>query len=168
MPIKNGVPEGLHTITCSFTVHDAMAAIEFYKRAFAAEAVMVMAMPGGKVGHAELRIGDSVFFLNDEFPQSHAVSPKTLGGTAGGTQLYVADCDTWYERAIAAGAESVGKPMDMFWGDRWSAVRDPFGHIWAISTRKEDLSEGEISRRQAEFMKQMQAQMQNCAEKQPA
>jgi len=111
----------------------------------------------GKIGHAELKIGDSIFFLNDEFPQGQAKSPNSLGGTVGGLQLYVDNCDTWYERAIAAGATSVGKPMDMFWGDRWSGVRDPFGHIWAISTRKEDLSQEEMAKRQEVFMKEMMA-----------
>lgn len=157
MGTQKGVPEGFRTITASLVVNDGKAAIDFYKRAFGAEQKFFMAAPNGKVAHAELRIGDSIIFLNDEFPQSKARSPKALGGTSGGLQIYVDDCDALYERAVSAGASSVGKPMDMFWGDRWSAVEDPFGHIWSISTRKESLSEKEIERRQAEFWQQMQA-----------
>jgi uncharacterized glyoxalase superfamily protein PhnB len=156
MSTQKGVPEGLRTITASLVVNDGMAAIDYYKRAFGAEQKFLMSAPNGKVAHAELKIGDSIIFLNDDWPQSTAKSPKTLGGTTGGIQIYVEDCDSWYERAISAGATSMCKPTDMFWGDRWSGVVDPFGHVWSISTRQENLSEQEIARRQGEFFKQME------------
>ena len=156
MSTQKGVPEGFRTITASLVVNDGKAAIDFYKRAFGAEQIFLMTSPDGKVAHAELKIGDSIIFLNDEYPQSRARSPKALGGTTGGLQIYVEDCDALYDRAMAAGTTSISKPIDMFWGDRWSAVEDPFGHVWSISTNKEKLSESEIARRQAEFWKQMQ------------
>jgi len=152
----NGVPRGLHTVTASITVDDGKAAIEFYKKAFGAEVAMCMLSPGnGAVAHAELKIGDSAIFLNDEFPQSKVHSPRKLGGTTGGLQLYVDDCDAWHKRAVDAGCTNTMSPADMFWGDRMSQVTDTFGHVWGISTNKEQLSEAELARRSEEFWKQL-------------
>lgn len=155
----NPIPPGFHTMTPSLAVHDAKAAIEFYKKAFGAELRFFMPGPGGQgVAHAELKIGDSILFLNDEFPgECSAKSPKTLGGTTQGVTLYVEDCDALHRQAVAAGARSNMEPADMFWGDRMSQVVDPFGHIWGISTHKEDLTEQQIAERSAEFWKSFAA-----------
>lgn len=154
MSVQEHLPPGFHTITSSLTVHDSEAAIEFYKEALGAELVIVVKGPGGKgVAHAEMRIGDSHFFLNDEFPQGITRSPQTLGGVTSALQLYVSDCDAAYRRAVDAGAKSKMPPMDMFWGDRMSQVVDPFGQVWGISTRKEHLSEDELRERTKAFWK---------------
>ena len=153
----NPVPRGLRTVTASLTVKGAKQAIEFYKNAFGAELLMKMESPTGGIGHAELKIGDSVIFLNDEFPQGNSKSPITLGGTTGGIQLYVNDVDSSFKRAVDAGAKPAMPPMDMFWGDRMSQVTDPFGHAWGISTHKEDLSQAEMEKRAAEFWQSMAA-----------
>ena len=157
---KNGVrkiPEGFHTLTPHLVVRGGAQAIEFYKKAFGAEEVMRMAVPDGTaIGHAELRIGDSIFFLADEFPQCQ--SPQTLGGSAVTLHLYVEDCDKVFNRAVAAGAQVRMPPTDMFWGDRYGQVIDPFGHLWAMSTHKEDVAPDEMARRaQAAF-----ANMDKC------
>jgi PhnB protein len=151
------VPRGLRTVTASLTVKGAKQAIEFYKGAFGAELLMKMESPDGSIGHAELKIGDSVIFLNDEFPQGNSKSPVTLGGTTGGIQLYVNDVDASFKRAVDAGAKTAMPPMDMFWGDRMSQVIDPFGHAWGISTHKEDLTQAEMEKRAAEFWQKMAA-----------
>jgi uncharacterized glyoxalase superfamily protein PhnB len=146
---KNGVraiPEGFHTLTPHLVVRGGVQAIEFYKKAFGAEEIMRMPMPDGKaIGHAELRIGDSIFFLADEFPQCK--SPQTLGGSPVTLSLYVEDCDQVFNRAVAAGAEVRMPPADMFWGDRYGQLTDPFGHVWALSTHKEDVPPDEMARR---------------------
>jgi PhnB protein len=146
MPVKP-VPEGYHTVTPYLAVDDASAAIEFYKRAFGAAERMRMPGPDGKIAHAELEIGDSLIMLSDPFPQSQTKSPKELGGTTGGVFLYVEDVDAAFQRATDAGA-TVEMPLeDMFWGDRFGSVMDPFGHHWSLATHKEDLTEEEIAER---------------------
>jgi PhnB protein len=147
------VPEGFHTITPHITVADAAKAIHFYQRAFGAELVSRMEGPGGKVMHAEVRIGDSLLFLNDEFPQMGARSPKSLGGTSMTIHLTVEDCDGLFRRATQAGAEVVMPLNDMFWGDRYGMVQDPDGYRWAIASHIEDVSPEECARRGAEAMK---------------
>ena len=154
MPV-NPVPPGFHTVTASLCIKGAKDAIEFYKKAFGAELVMKMESPNGSIGHAEIKIGDSIIFLNDEFEMSSVRSPQTLGGTTGGINLYVDNTDAWFDRAVKAGAKVNMPPTDMFWGDRWSQVADPFGHVWGIATHTEDLSEAEIARRSAEFWQKM-------------
>jgi PhnB protein len=141
------IPEGYHTLTPHIVVNDGAKAIEFYKNAFGAEEIFRMPTPdGSKIAHGELKIGDSIFFLSDEFPEMGAKSPLSLGGTHGGLGLYVEDTDAVYEKAIAAGATSVMPPSDAFWGDRYGKVTDPFGHSWAIMTHIKDLSPEEIEK----------------------
>ena len=141
------IPEGYHSVTPYLTVDDASAAIEFYKRAFGATERVRMATPDGRVGHAELGIGDSILMLSDPFPQSSTKPPKELGGTTAGVFLYVEDIDAAFQQAVDAGATSVMAPEDMFWGDRFGTVADPFGHTWSLATHKEDLSEEQIAER---------------------
>jgi PhnB protein len=153
------IPAGLHTITPSITVRNAKAAIEFYKRAFGAEELMRLDAPDGKVAHAEIRIGDSVIMLGDETDMGWSKSPETLGGSTGGLHIYTPDVDAAFNRAIQAGG-SVGMPVqDMFWGDRYGTVTDPFGHTWGIATHKEDLSPQEIDKRAQAFYEKMKSKV---------
>lgn len=146
------------SITSGLTVKDAASAIDFYKKAFDAEELMRMPGPGGHgIMHAELKIGDSVIFLNDEFPDMGGKSPQTLGGTTGGIYLLVADVDSVFKSAVEAGAKEEMAVEDMFWGDRMGSVIDPFGHHWAIATHKEDVSPEELKRRTEEFYARMTA-----------
>ena len=141
------VPEGYHTVTPYLAVDDASAAIEFYKRALGAKERVRMSTPDGKVGHAELEIGDSLIMLSDPFPHSQTTPPAELGGTTGGAFLYVEDVDSAFQQAIDAGATVAMAPEDMFWGDRFGSVMDPFGHNWSFATHMEDLTEEEIAER---------------------
>ncbi len=149
------IPEGHHTVTPYLALDDASAAIEFYKQAFGATETMRMDAPGGKIGHAELEIGDSLIMLSDPFPQSTTRPPKELGGTTSGVFLYVEDVDSAFKRAIDAGATSSMEPTDMFWGDRFGSLIDPFGHNWSLATHKEDLTGEEIAERGKAAMAQM-------------
>ncbi len=142
------IPEGCHSVTPQLTVDSAERAIEFYKRAFGAEELMRMPGPDGKrIMHAELRIGDSVFFVVDEFPHNDTRAPGTLGGTTCTMQVYVENVDAAFARAVAAGAKIKLPVEDMFWGDRYGMLSDPFGHNWGLATREEDLRPDEIRRR---------------------
>lgn len=141
------IPDGYHTVTPYLIVRNADRAIDFYKRAFGARELMRMAGPDGKVRHAELRIGDSIVFLSDEVPEMGHRSPESLGGASGSIFLYVKDVDAAFKRAVAAGARVVSPLADMFWGDRYGQVADPFGHEWGLATHKEDLTPEEIGRR---------------------
>ncbi len=143
------VPEGYHSVTPYLVVDGAAKAIEFYERAFGAKKIMAMPGPGGKIMHAEIKIGDSVIMLSDEFPEMGSRGPKTLGGTPASLFLYVDDVDTLYQGAIAAGATAERTPQDAFWGDRWGSLHDPFGHSWQIATHKEDLTPAEMQQRAA-------------------
>ncbi len=162
---KNGVksvPDGFHSVTPHLVVRGAAAAIEFYKKAFGATEVMRMTMPDGKaVGHAEIKIGDSLIMIADEFPQCQ--SPQALGGSPVTLGLYVEDCDAVFQRAVAAGAQVRMPPADMFWGDRYGQVTDPFGHIWSIATHKEDVAPEEMGRRAQAAFAQMGAGCQEPA-----
>ncbi len=146
------VPEGFHTLTPSLVVHDSVEAIKFYKKAFGAEEIMRMPGPGGRgIMHAEIRIGNSILFLNDEFPGAATKSPRTLNGSSATINIYAENADASYNRAIEAGA-TVRMPIaDMFWGDRYGIVTDPFGHAWGIATHREDLSPEEIGRRADDY-----------------
>ena len=147
------VSEGSHTITAGLVVKDGKKAVEYYKTAFGAQVLDVMYGPDGKsVMHAELKLGDSKFYLGDEMPEMGALSPQTLGGSAVSINIYTEDCDAVFKRAIAAGA-TVKMPLaDMFWGDRYGKLTDPFGHHWGISTHKEDVSKAEMEKRGKEWM----------------
>jgi PhnB protein len=147
------IPDGYHAVTPYLIVGDGARAIEFYKQAFGAVEVMRMHGPGGKVGHAEIRIGDSPIMLADEFPGCDTRSPASLGGSPVSIYLYVEDADTVFARAVAAGATAVRPVEDQFYGDRTGGLRDPFGHIWHVGTHREDLSAEELRRRHEEFIK---------------
>lgn len=149
------IPEGYHTVTPYLAVDDASAAIEFYKRGFGATERFRMPAPGGKIGHAEIEIGDSLIMLSDPFPQATTRPPKELGGTTSGVFLYVEDVDTAFQRAVDAGATVAMAPADMFWGDRFGSLIDPFGHHWSLATHKEDLTEEEIAQRGQATMAEM-------------
>jgi PhnB protein len=149
------IPEGYSTVVPYFSVKGASDAIAFYKQAFGAEELMRMPMPDGKVGHAELKIGDSIVMLADEMdhPDAIAKSPRTLGGVTSGLCLYVVDCDTIFNRAVAAGGK-VRRPLTtQFYGDRSGTVEDPFGQMWTISTHVEDVPADELRRRMEQFSK---------------
>jgi uncharacterized glyoxalase superfamily protein PhnB len=150
------VPEGYHTITPSLAVNNAADALEFYKRALEAEEICRMASPDGDmIVHAEMRIGNSVFFLADECPDMEFRSPTSLGGSPVGFYLYVEDADASFNRAVQAGATSVRAVEDMFWGDRLGTVADPYGHKWTFSTHVKDVSPEEMEEASHAFFKQM-------------
>jgi PhnB protein len=149
------VPEGFHTATPTLIVRNAAEAIEFYKSVFDAEERMRMPSPDGKIMHAELKIGDSIIFLSDEFPNMGGKSPQTLGGHSGGVYLYVPDVDDVFQRALDAGAKTAMPVSDMFWGDRYGTLIDPFGHSWGVSTHVEDVSEEEMGKRAEAFYAEM-------------
>ncbi len=146
------IPESFHAITPHLVVKGASEAIEFYTRAFGAEELTRMPFPGPdgrvKLGHAELRIGDSKLFLADEFPEHGATGPN--GSSPVTIHLYVTDADAAFERAIAAGATETMALADMPWGDRYGKVVDPFGHHWSIAEHLEDLTSGQVQERMAE------------------
>ena len=165
-PSTTPIPPGFHTATASLTVSNAAEAIDFYKKALGAEEIMRMTGPDGKIGHAELKIGDSIIFLNDEMPGGVGCpkSPLTLGGSTGSVYLYVEDVDKSHERAVSAGGKSNMPVMDMFWGDRFGGFTDPFGHAWALATHTRDLSPEEIE----EGAKAFWAEMAQMAQKKSA
>jgi uncharacterized glyoxalase superfamily protein PhnB len=150
------IPEGYHSLTPSLTVRGAARAIEFYGRAFGAVEVSRAVAPDGKsLWHAELQIGDSRLMLTDEMPDMGSHAPPASGAVGFSVWLYVEDVDAVFERAVAAGARSQMPVNDTFWGDRIGGLQDPFGHNWAIATRKEHLTEEEMRRRQDAFMASM-------------
>jgi PhnB protein len=148
------VPEGFHTITPHLVIRGATAAIEFYKKAFGAKPIMCMPGPGGKVMHAELKIGDSILFLADEFPDMNSCAPAPGSSSPVVLNLYVEDCDKIFNQAVAAGAKVEMPPSDMFWGDRYAKFSDPFGHNWSVATHIEDVPPEEMPKRAEEAMKQ--------------
>jgi PhnB protein len=143
------IPEDHHTVSPYLIVNDAAAALAFYGKAFGAVELMRHTDPSGKVGHAEIRIGDSVIMLADEFPDFGARSPRHYGGSPVGIHLYVEGVDKLSSRAIAAGAKVVRPVQDQFYGDRNGTLEDPFGHLWHISTHIEDVPPEELSKRAA-------------------
>ncbi|HEY3175876.1 MAG TPA: VOC family protein [Candidatus Polarisedimenticolia bacterium] len=147
------VPEGYHTATAYLIVHDAARAIEFYTKAFGARELLRLSAPGGKIGHAEIQIGDSPIMMADEHPEMGARSPRTLGGTAVFMMLYVENVDELFRQALAAGARELRPLKDEFYGDRTGTLEDPFGHMWTLATHKEDVAPEEIERRYAAALK---------------
>ena len=135
------ISKGFHTVTPYLTVTEGARAIDFYKRAFGAEELLRKDGPDGKVAHAEIKIGDSIIMLSDEMAQGCCRSPQSLGGTAVNIFLYVKDVDQVFDRAVAAGAKITMPLSDMFWGERYGQVTDPFGHSWSLATHKEDVPE---------------------------
>jgi PhnB protein len=149
------IPVGYHSLTPYLAVEDASKAIDFYKEAFGAEEVLRMPGPDGKIAHAELQIGDSKLMLSDPFPQSNVRPPSERGGPTGSIFMYVEDVDATFEQAQRAGADVVSELEDMFWGDRFGTLSDPFGHVWSVATHKEDLSEEEMAERSKAAMAEM-------------
>jgi PhnB protein len=154
------VPDGYHTVTPYLVQKDAKRALEFYAKAFGAETKMSMPGPGGRIMHAEVKIGDSMVFMSDEMPEMSpdTKSPQTAGCVTGTIFLYVPDVDAVFKRAVEAGAKVNAPVTDMFWGDRFGKVIDPFGHHWGIATHKEDVSPQDMKKRQEEWMKSMAKQ----------
>jgi len=151
----SAVPAGYHTVTPYLIVRGAAKVLEFYQKAFGAMGVHSMAMPDGKIMHAEMRIGDSVVMLADENPAWGATGPQTLGGVTSSILLYVENVDARFQQALDAGC-TVKKPLqNQFWGDRMGTVSDPFGHVWSIASHVEDVAPDEMQRRAAEMIKQM-------------
>jgi uncharacterized glyoxalase superfamily protein PhnB len=138
------IPPGMHSVTPHLICDGAAKAIEFYEQAFGATGSASMLGPDGKVMHAHLMIGDSVVMLVDENRQYGMLGPKSLNGSPVTIHLYVADVDATYQRAVDAGAKATMPPSDMFWGDRYGVLEDPFGHRWSIATHKRDVSPAEM------------------------
>jgi PhnB protein len=150
------IPQGMHTVTPNLVIRDCAKAIEFYKRALGAQEVSRMPAPDGKsIWHAELRIGDSIVFMNDEMPGMGRPAPTASNPVPVTMWLYVPDCDKAFKRAVDAGAKSMMEPADMFWGDRCSGVADPFGYLWSFATHQKDLTEEEMRRAGEEFARKM-------------
>lgn len=149
------IPEGSRTLTPYLKIRGAAAAIEFYQKAFGAEVLCKMPSPGGKLMHAELKIGDSQLMLSDEMPEYGSLSPQSIGGTGSSVHIYTENVDKVYARAVEAGAKGTMPPADMFWGDRFAKITDPFGHEWSIATHIEDVPPEEMGKRQAEAFAKM-------------
>lgn len=162
MPVKP-VPDGYHTLTPFLTVRDAARAIEFYKAAFGAQERGVMKGPDGKIMHAELKIGDSIIMLSDEWPEYGALSPLSTGGAGMGLHIYIDGVDAAFDRAVKAGAEVEMPVMDQFWGDRYGKLKDPFGHKWSIATHNKDLSMDEMKHGMDEATEKVKQEMQKTA-----
>lgn len=144
---KTGIPEGYSAVTPYLRVRKAADAIAFYKKAFGAKKRMLLTMPDGRIGHAELDFSGSIVMLSEEFPEMGAVGPATLKGTSVGLAIYAPDVDRLTERAKAAGAKVINPPKDQFYGDRTACVQDPFGHLWTLHQQIEILSPKEMQKR---------------------
>lgn len=157
MALKS-VPDGYHSVTPYLTVDDAAAAIDFYRKAFGAQELFRLPMPDGeggeKLGHAEIRIGDSHLMLSDEWPSMDALGPKARGGASATFMIYVPDVDHAFQQAIDAGATVQQPVADQFWGDRTGSLIDPFGHKWMLATRVEDVPPEELEKRMAAWSQQ--------------
>ena len=143
------IPEGYHSVTPYLIVDDAKSAIDFYTRAFGAEEQFRLPM-GDKIGHAEIKIGDSFVMLADEFPDMGHLGPKNRGGTTVSLVVYVPDVNTAFPKAIAAGAKELKPLQDQFWGDRMGTLTDPFGHQWSLATHVPDVAPEELDQRMKE------------------
>jgi PhnB protein len=141
------IPDGYHTATPYLIIKGAADAIEFYKKAFGATELFRFPAPDGKIGHAEIKIGDSPIMLADEYPEMGYKGPQSLGGSPVSLMIYVEDVDTIFNRAVTAGASVKEAVSDKFYGDRTGTLTDPFGHVWHVSTHKEDVSVEEMERR---------------------
>jgi PhnB protein len=151
------IPEGYEGATPYLIVHDAPSAIQFYEKAFGATEVMRFADPSGKVGHAEVKIGQALVMLADEYPDMDIRGPRTYGGSPVKIALFVPDVDVFVKRAVDAGAKVVRPVQDQFYGDRSGQLEDPYGHVWNISTHKEDVAPEEMHKRFAAMMKEQGA-----------
>lgn len=151
---------GWHTVTPFIVVRNAEKAIDFYVKVFGAKEQTRMIGPDGKIMHARIQVGDSLICLSEENQSCGGTSPETLGGVASSLYLYVADIDASFKKAVDAGCKAKMPPTEMFWGDMFSSVQDPFGHCWSLATHVEDLTDEQVKKRQQEFF----AQMANCAQ----
>jgi PhnB protein len=151
------IPKGYHAVTAYLSVQNAAQALDFYKRAFGAKELVRMPMPDGKVGHAEIQVGDSHVMLADEMPNMGFLSPQSRGGTTVQLHLYVPDVDATVQRAVAAGGKLTRPIEDKFYGDRAGTLEDPYGHVWYIATHKEDVPPKEMKRRMDEMARKMAA-----------
>jgi len=151
------IPEGYRSLNVILTVDDGAKAIDFYKQAFGAEEISRLPM-GDRIGHAELQIGDTRFMLNDEFPESGNLSPKSRGGTTFGLIIYTDDADSAFQRAIDAGGKQTMPVENHFWGDRMGSLTDPFGHKWSIATHVEDVPPEQYEERMKASMTEKQAE----------
>ena len=151
------IPEGYRSLNVILTVDDGAKAIDFYKQAFGAEEISRLPM-GDRIGHAELQIGDTRFMLNDEFPESGNLSPKSRGGTTFGLIIYTDDADSAFQRAIDAGGKQTMPVENHFWGDRMGSLTDPFGHKWSIATHVEDVPPEQYEERMRASMTEKQAE----------
>jgi PhnB protein len=159
-PVK-AIPDGMHTLTPHLTIRNAAEAIEFYKKAFGAQEINRMPGPDGKsIWHAALRIGNSMLFMADESVSMGSKSPQSLGGTPFAIQVSVEDANAMFQRAVSAGATVKMPLMDMFWGDRYGQVMDPFGFMWAISQHIKDMTPEEMRKASEEAARQFAQQQQ--------
>lgn len=145
------IPEGFHTVTPSIVVKKAIEALDFYKKAFDAKEIYKFPAPDGKILHAMIQIGDSFVMLSDEFSSMGMRSPQTIGGTPVTLHLYVEDADKIFKQAASAGAIVTMPVMDVFWGDRYGVVMDPYGHSWGIATHKIDMTSEGLRKAGEEF-----------------
>jgi PhnB protein len=155
MPVKP-IPEGYHTLTPYLAIDGAAEAIEYYTKVFGAKERGRMLAPDGKIGHAELELGDSMLMVSDAFPQATTRPPRELGGTTASVFMYVEDVDAVVQRAVDAGATITMEVADQFWGDRFGSIQDPFGHSWSIATHIEDVSPEEMTERAKAAMAAME------------
>jgi PhnB protein len=154
--MAKAIPEGYGTVTPYLVLKDTGKAIDFYKRAFGAQEICRMMGPGGRgVMHAEIKIGDSWIFMSDEFPGTGAKSPEAAGAVTASLHIYCEDVDAAFQKAVKAGAKTTMPPADMFWGDRYAKITDPFGHQWGLATHKEDLTQEEMAKRMEAFFASM-------------
>jgi PhnB protein len=149
------IPKGYHAVTSYLSIQGAAQALDYYKRAFGAKELVRMPMPDGKVGHAEIKVGDSHVMLADEMPSMGFLSPQARGGTTVQLHLYVNDVDATVQKAVAAGGKLTRPVEDKFYGDRAGTVEDPYGHVWYIATHKEEVPPKEMKRRMDEMAKKM-------------
>jgi PhnB protein len=146
------IPAGSHAVTPYLSIRGAAQALEFYSMAFGAKEMLRFPGPDGKLGHAEIKIGDSRIMLADEYPEMNILSPQSRGGTTVSLYIYVSNADATVERAVAAGAKILRPVADQFYGDRTGTIEDPFGHMWHVGTHKEDLSKAELRKRGEQAM----------------
>jgi PhnB protein len=149
MATAKAIPSGHRTVTPYLAIKSATKALEFYKNAFGATERYKLMMPDGRLGHAEIQLGDSMIMLADEFPEYGGKAPETLGGSPVSIHLYVEDVDAFFKKALAAGAKELKPVMDQFYGDRSGQLEDPFGHLWWVATHKEDIAPEEMQKRVA-------------------
>jgi len=148
MPSKvKPIPAGHHTVAPYLAIKNAVSALEFYKKAFGAIETYKLIVPDGRLGHAEIRLGNSLIMLSDEFPECGGKAPESLGGSPVSIHLYVEDVDAFVKKAVAAGARELKPVADQFYGDRSGQLQDPYGHLWWVATHKEDVAPEEMQKR---------------------